>query len=144
MREKRCNLCGHSNGRLQQVMPQFVQFVVPGREEWRCGSPRACIRRMEQLGQWVGKRVLRRIDIDGTEWTIRRGVGAPVRPDVEGLDYVLTMSYRDHRLTSWHTSPDAAKTHAEDLIASWLATSLRQYDAEEHPAAVPDEPELFA
>lgn len=118
---KRCNTCGHTNGRLRPVKSRYTGHPIPG--EFICVSPRACIRRMELVGQWVGKRVLRRIEADGTEWTIRRAIPA-LRVDEL---FVLTMAYRDIRMTSRHASAFAAKAHADDLLASWKARSLADY-----------------
>ena len=81
------------------------------------------------LGKWTGQHVLRRRDLNGTQWEIRRAVFAPARPDVAGRDYILIMTYRQHRLTSWHTSPEAAKDHVDDVIQSWTARTLRDYEA---------------
>lgn len=122
MSEKRCTFCGHP-GRLTPILNRWVDRI----DGWKCTSPIACIRRQEQLGQWIGKRVLRRIDADGTEWVIRRAVGAPPRPDVEGRDFVLAMTYREQRLTSWHTSPEAAKAHVEEFLASLTDRDIDAY-----------------
>lgn len=94
---------------------------------WECWNLSACIGRMKTLGQWVGTRVQHRRDLDGTQWTIRR---AP-RPGMasSGPWYVLTCQYLQHRTTSWHSTPDAAKAHRDDVTASWEARSLREYGA---------------
>jgi hypothetical protein len=97
---------------------------------WKCASPIACIRRMENFGQWSGKRVLRRVDADGTTWTIRRHDDLGNRGIVGALcdsGVVLMMQYRDHRLVSQHADYAAAKAHVDDLLASWRARSLSDY-----------------
>lgn len=129
---KRCNICGHTSGRLRPAKNYYSGRPIPG--QFVCVSLAACIRRMELAGQWVGKRVLRRIDRDGTEWTIRRGVGAPPRPDVVGRDFVLTLTYRENRLTSWHTSIDAAKAHADEMLASLIKPKAEDYRVPEESA----------
>lgn len=115
---KRCKFCGHP-GRLTAVYTPMLHRP----DGYKCTSPLACIRRMQQVGQWIGKRVLRRIDANGTEWTIRRH---------EHLGALLTMTYLDHRLTSVHRDFDAAKAHADDLEASMAD---RDIDAYREPVA---------
>lgn len=125
---RRCNRCGHTNGRLRPAKNFYTGQPIPGQHT--CLSPRACIRRMELEGQWVGKRVLRRIDRDGTEWTIR-----------PQTDHVLMLCvYRQHHLTSRHPTIDAAKEHADDLLASFFRPKADDYRVIE-PS---DEPGLFA
>jgi hypothetical protein len=68
--------------------------------------------------QWTGKRVLRRLDSDGTQWTIRQ--------NGDGM-WLLMCSYRDHTLTSKHPSPATAQAHRDDLTASWRAARLHDY-----------------
>lgn len=79
---------------------------------------------MEMEGQWVGKRVLRRIDRDGTEWTIRRAS--------EGVSsnkpwFILACRYRDAHMTSWHLTIDAAKAHADEMLASLVKPKVEDY-----------------
>ena len=104
---------------MSPVVNRWIERI----DGWRCTSPIACIKRQEQLGQWIGKRVLRRQDIDGTRWTIRlvtKGVsGGPI--------FALVCEYREHRAITNHFTIEAAKAHADDLIASWTAHSLRDY-----------------
>jgi hypothetical protein len=76
----------------------------------------------DELGQWHGKRVLYRQDVDGTRWTIRRLPGTSGSPV-----YTLTCEYRQHRVTSSHFSIEAAKAHCEDIERSWCSRSLREY-----------------
>lgn len=87
------------------IKNQFVNRI----DGWKCSSPIACIRRQERLGQWNIR------PHDGT------GLSS------SGRRYVLTCEYRQHRLTSMHPTPDAAKAHADDLVASWTARNMREY-----------------
>lgn len=119
---RRCETCGHTTGRLRQATNYYTGDPLPG--QYVCISIRACIRRMEQEGQWIGKRVLRRIDKGGTEWTIRRGC--------EGVNssrpwFVLTCEYRQHRTTSMHVSIEAAKAHADEWLASFTDRNIDAY-----------------
>jgi hypothetical protein len=100
---------------------------APGREEWACHNRQACGRRTAQIGQWIGVRVLRRTDLDGTQWTIRRQPKRTLTAGPEG--FALICVYRDHRTLSWHTTAEAAKAHRDDVTRSWEAQSLREYGA---------------
>lgn len=102
----------------------YFTRTVPGREQWACHDRTACGRRASTIGQWTGIRVLRRIDRDGTQWTIRAVSGARVC----GCPlYTLICEYRQHRVTSQHLTIEAAKAHCGDVERSWEATSLREY-----------------
>ena len=125
MSEKRCKYCGHP-GRLTPILNRWVDRI----DGQKCTSVRACIRRQEQLGEWIGKRVLRRIDVDGTEWVIRKHDG--IGMNSSGPWYVLTMAAREHRLTSMHATPEAAKAHVEEFLAS---LTDRDIDAYREPVA---------
>lgn len=115
---KRCKFCGHWGIRVEPVRTMF------GRDDgWRCYHPVACIKRQERLGQWLGKRILRRVDFNGTTWSIDPH---PLKRH-QGQAVVLTMIYRDIRLVSHHANVDAAKAHADEMERSCEATSLRQY-----------------
>jgi hypothetical protein len=78
-------------------------------EMFACHDRQACGKRAATIGQWTGVRVLRRRDLDGTQWTIRRqtaGVsGGPL--------YMLACEYRQHRATTAHFTVEAAKAHRE-------------------------------
>lgn len=115
---KRCKFCGCEGSRMTEIRSLWVKRI----DGYKCTHPIACIRRQEQLGQWHGKRVLYRQDLDGTRWTIRRLPGTSGNPI-----YTLTCEYREHRFTSSHFSIEAAKKHTDDLIASWTAGSMRGY-----------------
>lgn len=125
MSDKRCKFCGHP-GRLTAIRTPLLGYP----DGWECTSPIACIRRQERLGQWIGKRVLRRIDIDGTEWVIRKHDGVGMNSSAPW--YVLTMAARQHRLTSIHATPEAAKAHVEEFLAS---LTDRDIDAYREPVA---------
>jgi protein gp37 len=123
---KRCDLCGRSGGSMQEVRSRWVDRVI----STRCQNVAACNERVRNLGKWTGKRVLRRRDRDGIEWTIRRWDDLGNRGIVGAFcdsGVVLRMTYRDHRLVSQHADVEAAKKHADDLLASWRANSLREY-----------------
>lgn len=126
MSDKRCTFCGHP-GRLTPILNRWVDRI----DGWKCTSPIACIRRQEQLGQWIGKRVLRRIDADGTEWVIRPHIKRTLSTGPEG-GFSLTCHCRDHRLVTHHASIDAAKAHVEEFLAS---LTDRDIDAYREPAA---------
>lgn len=105
---------------------------IPGREEWACHNRTACGQRAKRIGQWTGVRVLRRVDLDGTRWTIRRHDDDGLRGMASGpwsSGYVLICEYRQHRSTSWHPTAELAKTHRDDVVSSWEARSLREYGA---------------
>jgi hypothetical protein len=119
---KRCKFCGHT-GRLTPIHNQWVKRI----DDYRCAKVGACNDRVRVLGKWVGKRVLRRTDRDGTEWVIRQATGVSRR-------WVLTMTYRDQRLSSMHESPDEAKAHADDLINSMTARDIDAYRDEPAPS----------
>lgn len=118
-------MCGRT-GTVMLYVPRSVFSCPPARpDEWACHDRHACRRRTRELGQWIGTRVLRRRDFDGTKWEIRRHDGVGMNSSRPW--YVLTMQYRDHRLSSMHANPEAAKAHVDDLTASWRANSLRDY-----------------
>lgn len=101
---KRCDLCGRTGARMLAVRSRWVDRVISA----RCHNVAACNARVRTLGKWIGTRVLRRTDADGTRWTIRRA-----RDGVSGGPlYTLTCEYRQHRAT---------------MIASWTARTLRDY-----------------
>lgn len=112
---KRCKYCGRFGMRLMEIRP---------RGQFACHDRRACGRRAKVIGQWVGVRVLRRRDLDGTEWTIRPRRPAP-HDRSEG--FTLICEYRQHRSRSWHPTVELAKAHRDDVVASWVARSLREY-----------------
>lgn len=82
-------------------------------------QPGSWTKAIQSKGQWVGLRVLRRIDSDGTHWVIRRAA--------DGEMWLLLCFHRDHSLSSTHTSIQAARDHRDDLTASWRAARLRDY-----------------
>lgn len=82
-------------------------------------QPGSWTKAIQKKGEWIGVRVLRRIDNDGTHWVIRRA------PD--GEMWTLLCFYRDHTLSSTHTSIQAAKTHRDNVTASWRAARLHDY-----------------
>lgn len=140
---KRCNTCGHTNGRLRQATNYYTGQPIPG--QFVCMSVRSCIRRIEQGGQWIGKRVLRRIDRDGTEWVIRRHDDAGLR-GLDGMQpcnsgWVLIATYRGHRMSSQHASLDAAKAHADEMLASLVNPKAADYRVPEPESA--DQMELM-
>lgn len=113
---KRCNVCGRMGTRGMTATHNRWTGRVDG---WHCTSSRACIRRTNELGRWTGKRVLRRIDKDGTNWKIFRSAAGT---------YVLQMRYREHSMsTTGLLTIEAAKMHADDVVASLAAKSLREY-----------------
>lgn len=72
-----------------------------------------------KLGEWTKRGdVYRRVDVDGTVWRIT---------STHHADVVLTMTYRDIRLTSSHAGLDAAKGHVEDMLRAFAARALRDY-----------------
>lgn len=77
-------------------------------------------------GQWVGTRVLRRIDAGGVRWTIRKPVARTLTPTPPNR-YALVCEYRQHRLASWHSSIDDAKAHRDDLSISWSSRTMGEY-----------------
>jgi hypothetical protein len=118
---KRCEYCGHDGLRMAPVTCRWTGRI----KGWKCYHPVACIRRQERAGQWFGKRVLRRVDRDGTRWHIKRAGHELVSSSGEW--FVLTCEYREHRMTSWHTTIDQAKAHANEMVRSCESTSLRQF-----------------
>lgn len=124
---KRCMHCRRTHTRMTPVYNRWVKRI----DGYKCTSPIACIKRMESLGQWEGKRVQRRFDADGTEWTIRRWDDNGLRglsgiaPRTSG--YVLIYEHREHRLTSHHASIDAAKAHADEWLASFTDRNIEAY-----------------
>lgn len=106
---KRCRFCGRA-GRMI--------------DEHACHDRPACQRRTALIGRWIGTRVLRRQDLDGTQWTIRKTPAG---------FWTLRVQYRDivANMSPFETS-DAAKRHVDDVIASLTAGSLRAY-AEARP-----------
>lgn len=124
---KRCKFCGRSGARLTEIPLVFSRWPSG---EFACRDRQACGRRAAQIGQWIGTRVLRRRDLDGTRWTIRRwddiGLrGLSTGPWTSG--YVLLCEYRKHRSTSWHPTVQLAKAHRDDVVRSWEARSMREY-----------------
>lgn len=130
MSEKRCKFCGHP-GRLTPILNRWFDRI----DDYRCTDVGACNDRVRNLGKWIGKRVLRRRDRNGTEWTIRRHDDLGNRGIVGALcdsGVVLMMEYRGHRLVSQHPDIPAAQAHADDLIASMTD---RDIDAYREPVA---------
>lgn len=129
MKITRCESCGREGmGGMVPIRNRWVKRI----DGYRCHNVSACNERVRRLGKWTGARVLRRRDLDGTYWEIRRwddlglrGNPAIRMPPTSG--YVLVMRYRDHRLVSTHPTPAAAKAHVEDYLASLRARSLREY-----------------
>jgi hypothetical protein len=121
VRMKRCKFCGRTGSRMTAINNRWVKHI----DGYRCTNVAACNERVRQLGKWTGVRVLRRRDIDGTQWTIRQHDGIGLSSNVQW--WVLTMAYRDHRLSSMHRTPESAKAHVDDLTASWRANSIRDY-----------------
>lgn len=117
----RCDACGRTGGAMTPIRSRWVDRIIA----CRCRNVGACNERVRRLGKWVGTRVLRRTELDGTEWTIRRHDGTGLSSS--GPWCVLTCTYRDLRLSSMHSGPDAAKAHADDLLASWRARSMQDY-----------------
>lgn len=129
---KRCKFCGRSNSRLIEVRTPLLNFA----DGWKCKSPIACIKRMQRIGEWEGKRVLRRFDADGTEWTIRRHDDVGLRGMAAGpwtLGYVLICEHREQRVISRHPDVDAAKAHADEFLASFTARRIDEYRDEPQP-----------
>lgn len=131
---KRCTFCGRQGSRMKPIHSPWGRRL----DGYKCASPIACIRRQEQRGQWLGKRVLHRIDHDGTEWKIYRSAAGT---------WCLRMTYRDHSmLTTGLLTIEAAKNHAEDMLASLAARSLREYESAEiaaHNTPHPQDVDLF-
>ena len=125
---KRCKFCGRTGTRaMTEIRNRWIDNRIDG---WKCTSPIACIRRQEQLGQWIGKRVIIRFDPDGTHWTIRRHDDPGLRGMTSGpwsSGFVLICEYRQHRSTSWHPTVQLAQAHRDDVVASWKARSMREY-----------------
>ena len=124
-----CQKCGRRGARMVPIRNRWVKRI----DGYRCSNPVACSRRQQQLGQWVGSRVVRRRDSDGTAWTIRRYDDLGLRGMAAGpwtSGFVLICEYREHRMTSNHPSIAAAQAHRDDLVASWVARSLRSYARE--------------
>lgn len=116
--EKRCKFCARSGLRMLDLgrghYPNTHQMYA-------CFDRQACDRRAAEVGKWIGTRVLRRRDLDGTRWTIRRlaASGSPV--------WMLTCEYRQHRASTSHFSVDAAKAHRDELVRSWEARNMREF-----------------
>ena len=114
-RVKRCEHCGRLGSRMAPINNRWIKRI----DGWRCHDVAACNERVRRLGQWIGIHKIRRRDLDGTEWTIYRSAAGT---------WCLRMQYREHSmLTTGLLSIDAAKAHAEDMIASLAAHSLRDY-----------------
>jgi hypothetical protein len=124
--QKRCERCGRFGSAMLPLHNRWVDRI----DGWVCRDRPACDARAADIGKWVGVRVLRRTDADGTHWTIRRHDDIGNRGIIGALcdsGVVLMMQYRDHRLVSQHSDVAAAKAHVDDLLASWKARSLRDY-----------------
>jgi hypothetical protein len=135
---KRCKFCGREGVRM--TIDNHIMFgpPPPGREQWKCHEPIACIRRQERIGKWLGKRVLTRLDLDGTHWTIRRhddhGLRGMVLVNGPWLSgYVLICEHRDHRCVSHHSSIEAAKAHADEMVDSLTTGKADDYRDAEPP-----------
>lgn len=87
-----------------------------GPHRCRCGA---------RWSEWYGGNTLvRRYDIDGTRWEIRRNPAPRA-----GIDrrFILTCRYRDITLRSPHANIDAAKAHADDMTNAWKSRTMREY-----------------
>ncbi len=122
---KQCKFCRRTGHRMVEVRTLF------GRPDgWKCVHAKACIKRMQSLDQWEGKRVLHRFDHNGTEWTIRHHADDGLRGLTCGpydSGFVLICEYRQHRTYSWHPTVAKAKDHRDDLVRSWEARTMREY-----------------
>lgn len=81
---------------------------------------RRCLICYPPVGVWVdhGGGDWARVDADGTRWAV-----CPDRPGV----WTLGMRYREHRLSSEHSSREAAMQHRDDMARMFAARSLRGY-----------------
>ena len=130
---KRCKFCART-GTVMLYLPRD-KFGYPSRnDEYACHDRQACKRRAEQLGKWVGTRVIRRHDSDGTRWTIlrhdqaaRHGLAGGAAGGPWDSGFVLMCEYRQHRVLSWHPTVEAAKDHRDDIVRSWESRSMREY-----------------
>ncbi|MDN4521379.1 hypothetical protein QYF68_26675 [Mycolicibacterium austroafricanum] len=114
---KRCKFCGRVGLRMLELRTPLCGLP----DGYACHDRQACAKRAATVGKWIGMRVLRRRDLDGTRWTIRKLAtsGSPL--------YMLTCEYRQHRGSTSHFSIEEAKAHRDDLVRSWEARSMREY-----------------